>query len=95
MKHAAYLSLLITVLALGGCAATGVQGEQGQLDQFKQGETTWLDVITAVGKSTTQMRNSDDTTALLYTYAEYRTRPETFTRLWGHSSTGRTPIPVM
>jgi len=70
--------LLAGLIVLGGCAATGVQVKQGQLEQFKQGETTKQDVMAALGKPTTQMRNSDGTSTLLYTYAEYRTRPETF-----------------
>jgi len=70
--------LIAALIGLSGCAATGVQVKQGQLDQFKQGETTRQEVVAALGKPTTQMRNSDGTTTLLYTYAEYRTRPQTF-----------------
>ncbi|OZI21743.1 hypothetical protein CAL18_12530 [Bordetella genomosp. 7] len=70
--------LIAALIGLSGCAATGVQVKQGQLDQFKQGETTRQEVVAALGKPTTQMRNSDGTTTLLYTYAESRTRPETF-----------------
>jgi len=70
--------VLATALLLSGCASTGVQVKQNQLESFKQGETTQQAVIAALGKPTTQMRNSDGTSTLLYTYSEYRTRPQTF-----------------
>ena len=71
---------LLVALAIGlsGCAATGVQVKHTQLEQFKQGETTRDEVVATLGAPTTTMRNADGTSTLLYTYAEYKTRPQSF-----------------
>lgn len=70
--------LMAGFIGLSGCAATGVEVKHSQLDSFKRGETSQYDVVTALGKPTTQMRHSDGTSTLVYNYSEYRTRPQTF-----------------
>lgn len=65
-------------IAVAGCAATGVQVTDEQMSEFTPGETIKAEVVEKLGQPTSQTRLSDGTTVLTYTYAEYRTRPETF-----------------
>lgn len=71
------------VALLAGCASSGVRVTDDQISQFKEGQTTQQEVITALGAPTSRMRNSDGTTILMYTYAEARTRGATFIPIVG------------
>lgn len=77
------LSAVLVALLLSACASSGVRVTDDQMSQFKEGQTTKQDVITALGQPTTTMRNADGTTVLMYTYAEARTRGSTFIPIVG------------
>lgn len=77
------LAAIVVALTLAGCASSGVRITDEQMSQFKEGQTTQQDVITALGQPTTTMRNADGTTVLMYTYAEARTRGSTFIPIVG------------
>jgi outer membrane protein assembly factor BamE (lipoprotein component of BamABCDE complex) len=77
------LAAIAAALTLAGCASSGVRITDEQMSQFKEGQTTQQDVITALGQPTTTMRNADGTTVLMYTYAEARTRGSTFIPIVG------------
>lgn len=79
----ACLGWLTVAIFVASCAATGVRITDSQVAALKKGETTRSDVITAFGQPTTQVRQADGTTTVLYTYAEARTRPETFIPIAG------------
>ena len=77
------LAAIAAALTLAACASSGVRITDEQMSQFKEGQTTQQDVITALGQPTTTMRNADGTTVLMYTYAEARTRGSTFIPIVG------------
>lgn len=77
------IAAIAVALVLAGCASSGVRVTDEQMSQFKEGQTTQQDVITALGQPTTTMRNADGTTVLMYTYAEARTRGSTFIPIVG------------
>lgn len=81
MKSA--IAAVAVSVALVGCAASGVQVKDEQLSSLAPGETTQQEVIAALGKPTSRIRNSDGTTTILYTYAEARTRASTFIPIVG------------
>lgn len=77
------ITTALAALMLTACASSGVRVTDEQMSQFKEGQTTQQDVITALGQPTTTMRNADGTTVLMYTYAEARTRGSTFIPIVG------------
>lgn len=76
------LSLAVTAL-LAGCVSTGVQVKDEQLSSFKPGQTTKQDVISALGQPTTQTRNADGTSTVVYMYLESRVRGASFIPIVG------------
>jgi outer membrane protein assembly factor BamE (lipoprotein component of BamABCDE complex) len=70
--------IAVAVLALSGCATSGVRVTDGQLQQFHAGQTTKQQVIAALGEPTGTMRNADGTTTLTYTYVESSVKPTSF-----------------
>ena len=77
------LAAILAALLLSACASSGVRVTDDQLSQFKEGQTTKQEVITALGQPTTTIRNADGTTMIMYTYAEARTRGSTFIPIVG------------
>ncbi|MFD2234830.1 hypothetical protein [Phaeospirillum tilakii] len=73
----------ISVVALAGCAASGVQVKEEQLAQFEPGKTTVQDVVASIGKPSNQMLLPDGSRVLVYSYAQVQTRPETFIPIVG------------
>ena len=69
---------LAVSLSLAGCASSGVQVSQDLMSSFEKGVTTKSEVIAALGKPNTSMQQADGTSAMIYSYSEYKTRPETF-----------------
>lgn len=61
-----------------GCAASGVQVKEEQLNQFEVGKATVADVVRALGQPNQNVLMSDGSRMLIYSYAEVQTRPETF-----------------
>ncbi len=66
-------------LGLAACGAqSGTKVEQSQVQQFEVGKTTYDEVVVTLGPPTSSSISSDGTRTAVYSYAEYRTRPETF-----------------
>lgn len=65
-------------VALCSCVSTGVQVKDEQLSAFEAGKTTRQEVISALGNPTTQMRNADGTSTMIYSYTEASARPATY-----------------
>lgn len=78
-----FLLGLAALALLAGCVSTGVQVKDEQLSSFKPGQTTKNEVFTALGQPTTQMRNADGTSMVIYTYLESRVRGASFIPIVG------------
>ena len=74
---------LVAMLALVGCAATGVKVSDDQLAGLRKGESTVEQVTAALGPPTTKTRLSNGMTILHYVYAEARVRGATFIPIVG------------
>lgn len=72
------LLILCFFALLAGCASSGVRVTEAQTSGFVKGETSKSDVLNALGKPTSQLRMSDGTSTLIYSYSEISTRPATF-----------------
>jgi|JI10StandDraft_1071094.scaffolds.fasta_scaffold311426_3 outer membrane protein assembly factor BamE (lipoprotein component of BamABCDE complex) len=70
-------------LLLTGCMAAGVQVKAEQLQGFKKGETTKQDVLSKLGNPTARSITADGSEILIYNYAAYQARPESFIPLIG------------
>lgn len=73
----------VALLALAGCAATGVKVTDAQVSAFKPGEATEAQVVQALGQPTMRMRLGDGSVMVVYTYAEASVRPATFIPIVG------------
>jgi len=73
----------VVAMALMGCAASGTQVKEEQLLQFQAGVTTISDVTRVLGQPQQQLLLPDGSRALIYSYAQVQTRPETFIPLVG------------
>lgn len=74
---------IILAATLTACASSGVRVTDDQMSQFREGQTTRQEVITALGSPTMNVRNADGTSALIYSYFEARTRGSTFIPIVG------------
>jgi outer membrane protein assembly factor BamE (lipoprotein component of BamABCDE complex) len=63
---------------LSACASSGHKVNPTAISQFENGKTTYEQVIAALGAPTTDVIASDGKRTFIYSYAEYKTRPETF-----------------
>lgn len=72
------IAVLLVAAVLAGCSSSGVQVKEEQMTQFQPGKTTIADVVKALGQPQHQTLMSDGTRHLVYSYAQIRTRPETF-----------------
>lgn len=68
----------ICLLALAGCASTGVKVDQNVVSSFQTGKTTYGEVLSRLGEPTTNTQSSNGTRTIVYTYAEAEVRPESF-----------------
>lgn len=68
----------MVVLALSGCAASGVKVTDAHLSSMKPGETTEAQVVQSLGAPTMRTRMGDGSTMVIYSYHETKVRPETF-----------------
>lgn len=66
------------IFLLVGCAASGVQVTQEDIDEFEPGRTTYAEVTQQLGPPTTESFNSDGSRQAIYAYSEMSIRPETF-----------------
>lgn len=74
---------VLSGLYLSGCMASGVQVKPEQLSNFKKGETTKQQVISALGNPTARSVTADGSEMLIYNYAAYQARPASFIPLIG------------
>lgn len=72
------LTMLVLLGTLAGCMAQGTRVQEGQLLAFQIGQTSHIDVVTALGKPTTNTRHHDGTRTLIYTYTQMQARVENF-----------------
>lgn len=70
--------VVLVASLLAGCGSTGVRVTEQNLEAFKVGETTEAEVISQLGKPTMRTRLPDGAVMVVYSYAEYSTRPATF-----------------
>jgi len=67
------LSLIVAMaLTLSGCVATGRKVTQQQVSEFKEGKTTYQEVINKLGPPTSSTVNSDGTRSITYSYAQHQ-----------------------
>lgn len=76
MKKA--ISALAIVLALSGCASSGVYVDEAAARSFTKGKSTVSDVVEKLGAPTNKTINSSGKTEIRYDYVESQTRPESF-----------------
>lgn len=70
-------------LMLMGCVASGTQVKESQLAQFKQGKTTYDDVVARLGPPNSSSLLPDGSRVIVYTYVQAAARPETFIPIVG------------
>jgi outer membrane protein assembly factor BamE (lipoprotein component of BamABCDE complex) len=70
-------------LALGGCAASGVQVKEEQLSAFEKGKTTIQDVVAVLGVPTGNTLMPDGSRMISYSYSQAQARPATFIPIIG------------
>jgi hypothetical protein len=75
--------VLAAALALAGCASTGVNVSEQQLQGFERGRTTYGEVIGRLGPPTTTMAMADGTRVAMYSYGHYQTRAASFIPIVG------------
>lgn len=67
------LALVVALgLTLSGCVATGRKVTQQQVSEFKEGKTTYQEVISKLGTPTNSTVNSDGSRSITYVYAQYQ-----------------------
>ena len=67
--------VVVMALTLSACVATGRKVTQQQLSGFKEGKTTYQEVITQLGKPTSSTVNSDGTRLIIYSYVQSQVSP--------------------
>lgn len=77
------LYMCLLVLALAGCASSGVRISDEQLSMFQSGVTSREDVLQALGVPNFSNRLPDGSSILVYSHAQVNTRPETFIPIVG------------
>lgn len=80
MKH---LLMIVFAMLLSGCAASGIEIKEEQLNFLKIGKSTVQEAIDRLGQPNMIMRNPDGTRMISYIYSEAQTRPETFVPIVG------------
>ena len=66
------------VAMLSGCAASGVQVTEQQVQAFQKGKTTYPEVVARLGQPNANSIDSKGTRTIAYIYSEASTRPESF-----------------
>lgn len=73
---------LLLVAMIYGCASTGVEVNNEQLSQFKEGVTTESEVVAKLGQPNTVSQTPHGKT-LIYVYAHAQARPASFIPIVG------------
>lgn len=69
---------LSSVGVLTGCAASGVQVTDQQVQGFQVGKSTYADVVATLGEPTTVTSSSDGNRTAVYSYSSFASRPQNF-----------------
>ncbi|MGD9724778.1 MAG: hypothetical protein AB7M05_08610 [Alphaproteobacteria bacterium] len=84
MKLHQIVAVGLIAFALSGCTRSGgVLVTEDQAAQFEKGKATYAEVINRLGKPTTTMSFANGTKAASYSFAEAKTKPETFVPIVG------------
>src|SRR4029450_170457 len=78
-KIMAGLAALMTI----GCGATGGKVEERRLQEFRKGETTYQEVVQALGKPTYNELREDGSRQMVYTYTQQQIRATSFVPILG------------
>src|ERR1700676_1755978 len=68
----------LTAAALAACASSGTRVDPAKVAKFERGVTTANQVQASLGPANGSSTLADGGLVLVYTYARYQTRPETF-----------------
>ena len=69
---------LVMALALGGCASSGTQVTQDQVQSFKTGKSTYSEVVGALGAPSSVTSSSGGQKVAVYAYSAFSSRPQNF-----------------
>lgn len=83
MKTPIIMVVLIVILQLVGCAASGIRITEDQLVVLQKGKTTVEDVHRAFGRPTSSTVTASGDRMFAYMYVEAQARPETFIPIVG------------
>ena len=72
------IGILGAIVLLAGCASAGVRVQESQLAQFHPGQTTYSEVVKALGPPSTSTLSSTGERMIVYSFFHYQTRPESF-----------------
>ncbi|MFY0562540.1 hypothetical protein ACN28E_01750 [Archangium lansingense] len=67
-----------TALMLSACVSTGKKVNMEKVNQFKEGRTTYDEVLVELGEPTSSTFNSDGTRSISYSYAQTQARLESY-----------------
>lgn len=77
------LFFFLPIAALSACIASGTQVKEAQLHQLKKGESTYSDMVSALGSPNSSTVSSDGGRMACYIYVQANARPETFIPIVG------------
>src|SRR5215471_21716314 len=89
MRHR-WTLLLFLGLALTSCAAIGTKVAPDQLTQFEKGQTTYPEVVAALGKPTSMTLAADGSRQVIYAYTQNQMKWENFVPIVALFSQGAT-----
>jgi hypothetical protein len=78
MTCANKIAVLALIAGLAGCASAGVKVDQSKMAQFHKGQTTYRDVIAALGNPSQSSVDDMGNRSVSYIYTSTQARPETF-----------------
>src|ERR1700722_2049595 len=78
MEYANKIAVLTIIFGLTGCASAGVKVDQSKMAQFHKGQTTYSDVIAALGAPSQSSVDDMGNRSISYIYTSTQARPETF-----------------
>lgn len=74
---------LVFLLLLASCASSGVKVDQSSMAQFHKGQTTYADVVSALGKPSQSGLDDTGNRMIAYSYMSAQARPESFIPIVG------------
>lgn len=73
-----FIAAGVLALFLAGCASAGVKVTEDQAAGFKVGQSTYADVVAALGAPTTTTTASNGMRTAVYAYSSVQSRPQNF-----------------